>query len=190
LRLVTPVRATGAVDVLAHARSHPARLGTSRLVCVDGPSGSGKTTIALELGRLAEAKVVRLDDLYPGWDGLFGVDEIVLDLLRPLAEGQPGHYRRYDWIAEEHQESHQVDPAPMLVLEGVGAGNLAWRHLITTLVWVEAPRALRLERALDRDGDSEREHLVAWMRDEDRLYAEQRTGSAADLVIDTGPGLP
>jgi uridine kinase len=176
----------GAADVLAHALAHPPRLGASRLICVDGPAGSGKTTIAQEIGRLADAQVVRLDDLYPGWDGLFEVETVVLGLLRPLAEGRPGHYRRYDWIAGEHQETHRVDPAPLLVLDGVAAGNRAWRDLVTTLVWVHAPRAERLERAVARDGESERDRLLAWMRDEDRLYAEERTGEAADLVIDTG----
>jgi uridine kinase len=183
---VTPVRADGAADVLAHARAHPPRLGTTRLICVDGPAGSGKTTIAQEIGRLVDAEVVRLDDLYPGWDGLLEVEAVVLGLLRPLAEGRPGHYRRYDWLAGEHQESHQVDPAPLLVLEGVGAGNRAWRDHVTTLVWVHAPRAERLERAVARDGEGERDHLLAWMRDEDRLYAAERTSAAADLVVDTG----
>ena len=187
---MTPTPAKGAVDVLAHARAHPARLGSGRLICVDGPAGSGKTTIAEEIGRLAAAPVVRLDDLYPGWSGLFEVEAVVLDLLQPLAEGRPGHYRRYDWGAREHQERHQVDPAPVLVLDGVGAGNRAWRELVTTLVWVEAPRAERLERAVARDGERERDHLVAWMRDEDLLHADQGTREAADLLIDTGPGLP
>lgn len=187
---MTPPSADAAVDVLAHARAHPARLGTTRLICVDGPAGSGKSTLAREVARLAGARVVRLDDLYPGWDGLFAVDAVVLDLLRPLAEGRPGQYRRYDWPAEEHQETHTVEPAPVLVLDGVGAGNRAWRDLATTLVWVEAPPALRLERALARDGEGVRDRMVAWMRDEDRLYAEQRTRAAADLVVDTGPGLP
>jgi uridine kinase len=160
------------------------------LICVDGPAGSGKTTVAQEIARLAEAPIIRLDDLYPGWDGLFVVDAVVLDLLRSLAEGRPGHYRRYDWITHEHQEARQVDPAPLLVLDGVGAGNRSWRDLITTLVWVEAPRAERLERAVARDGEHERDHLVGWMRDEDLLYAEQGTREAADLVIDTGAALP
>ena len=187
---MTTPRSLTADDVLEHALAHPPRLGPTRLIAVDGPSGSGKTTLAVEVGRRSGAEVVRLDDLYPGWDGLFAVDAVVLDLLTPLADGAPGRYRRYDWQAHEYRESHRVEPAPLLVLDGVGAGNRAWRHLVTTLVWVEAPAETRLARAVARDGEPAREHLTAWMRDEDRLYAEQRTRAAAHLVLETGPLSP
>jgi uridine kinase len=48
------------------------------LVLVDGPSGSGKSTLADALVRDGDpaallppgAQLLRLDDVYPGWDGL------------------------------------------------------------------------------------------------------------------------
>lgn len=178
-----------AADVVAHARSHPARLGSGRLVCIDGPAGSGKSTLAAEVAVLSGATVVRMDDLYPGWDGLFEVDREVLALLRPLREDATGYYRRFDWADAEFRETHHVDPVPLLVLDGVGSGNRAWRDLVTTLVWVEAPPDVRLARGLARDGDDQREHWLRWMRDEDRLFAEQETRAHADLLLDTsGPG--
>lgn len=176
-----------AEDALAHARSRPSTLGAGRLVCVDGPAGSGKTTLAAELGALAGAPVVHLDDLYPGWDGLLAVDPMVLGVLRPLSEGQPGSYRRYDWYADEYRETVQVEPVPLLVLEGVGAGNRAWQDLITTLVWVEAPGEVRQARWLARDGEGAREHWPSWTRDEERLFDLQGTKARADLVVQTGP---
>ena len=175
-----------AAEVLAHALAHDATLGTGRLVCLDGPAGSGKTTLASEIAAAASAPVVHLDDLYPGWDGLLEVDPAVLGLLRPLADGRPGRYRRWDWYAGEYRETRQVDPAPWLVLEGVGAGNRAWADLVTTLVWVEAPAETRRTRALARDGDGLLEHWAAWTRDERRLFREQDTRARADLVVDTG----
>jgi uridine kinase len=177
---------TPAADVLAHALDRDPTLGSGRLLCIDGPAGSGKTTLAAELATLAGAPVVHLDDLYPGWDGLFAVDREVLGLLRPLAEGRPGCYRRWDWYAGEYRETHEVDPAPVLVLEGVGAGNRAWADLVTTLVWVEAPPETRAARALERDGDGLLEHWEAWARDEQRLFDEQGTRARADLVVETG----
>ena len=188
MRLVT-IPSLWAEDVLAHARAGPSRLGSGRLVCIDGPSGSGKSTLAGQVSALGPATVVRMDDLYPGWEGLFDVDPEVLGLLGPLAQDRAGTYRRYDWVAQEYQETRQVDPAPLLVLEGVGSGNRAWRGLVTTLVWIEAPAAVRLARGVERDGDAERAHLIAWMRDEDRLFADQDTRAAADLRFDTAPRL-
>lgn len=174
--------------VRSHAEAHPARLGSGRLVCIDGPAGSGKTTLALRVAELCGAPVVRMDDLYPGWTGLFEVEPEVLDLLGPLADGRAGTYRRFDWEAEEYRESHRVDPVPLLVLEGVGSGNRAWRGLVTTLVWVEAPDEVRLARGLARDGEAHRERWLQWMKDEARLFAQEQTRSHVDLVFDTVHG--
>ena len=182
-----PQQVTGATDVLAHALARPPRLGSGRLICIDGPAGSGKTTLAAALTELSGAAVVHMDDLYPGWNGLFDVDAEVLGLLGPLGEDRPGQYRRFDWAAGGYRESHTVDPQPLLVLEGVGSGNRAWRDLVTTLVWVEAPFELCLERGLTRGGEGVREHWLGWVDDEARLFAEQDTRAHADLVVDTGP---
>ena len=175
--------------VLAHAEARPARLGTGRLICIDGPAGSGKTTLAGQVADMSGAPIVRMDDLYPGWEGLFAVEPEVLGLLRPLSEDRTGSYRRFDWAAGAYAETHLVEPVPLLVLEGVGSGNRAWRHLVTTLVWVEAPDDLRLARGLARDGDGYREHWRRWMDDEARLFAEEETRTRADLVFDTGAGV-
>src|SRR4030095_996439 len=40
----------------------PARLGGTRLVCVDGPAGSGKTTFGRRLAAAPDAPVVQLGD--------------------------------------------------------------------------------------------------------------------------------
>lgn len=172
-------------EVLAHAEARPPTLGSGRLVCIDGPAGSGKTTLAAAVSERSGALVVHLDDLYPGWDGMFSFAPHVQALLTPLASGDTGYYRRYDWADGEYRETHHVDPAPLLVLEGVGSGNRAWAGLVTTLAWVEAPRDERLRRGLTRDGEAMRERWLGWMRDEGVLFAEEHTHERADLVFGT-----
>jgi uridine kinase len=180
------VTVTGwAAEVLAHARARPPRLGAGRLVCIDGPAGSGKTTLAAQVVELGDASVVPMDDLYPGWDGLFEVDPVVLGVLGPLSEGRAASYRRYDWTVGEHAEAHTVEPVDLLVLEGVGSGNRAWQDLVTTLVWVEAPDDVRLVRGLARDGEHLRAQWLRWIADESRLFAQEDTRARADLVFDT-----
>ena len=174
--------------VLELVDDRPPTLGRGRLICVDGPAGSGKTTIASEIAALTGAPVVHMDNLYEGWDGLPRVGDQLDRLLRPLSRNRPGSYRRWDWYADRWAEVVVVPPAPLLVVEGVGSGSRSHAGLITVLVWVEVPAALRLERGLARDGVEMDEHLRAWARAEQEHFDRDGTRSRADLVVDGTTG--
>lgn len=166
-------------SVLELAWSRPPTLGAGRLVCVDGPSGSGKTTLADALG----ASVVRMDEMIEGWSGLRTVDAQLEGLLRPLAAGSPGSYRRYDWHRGEYAETVTVPPAPLLVLEGVGSGSLVVADLVTVLVWIEAEREVRMARGLERDGEAFAPYWKAWADEETDHFARHGTRERADLLL-------
>jgi uridine kinase len=173
------------------ALSRPPTLGGGRLVCVDGPAGSGKTTLAAAIAASAfDAHVVHMDDLYDGWDGLPRIADQVEPLLRPLAAGVAGHYRRYDWIAGRYAETVAVAPCSLLVLEGVGSGSTPWADLVTAVAWVAAPAALRLSRGIERDGAGTREHWLRWMVEEEALFERESTEARADLVVDGTGAVP
>ena len=125
-----------------------------------------------------------MDDLYPGWSGLPEVDAQLSGLLLPLARGEPGRFRRYDWVAGGFAEEVVVDPVPLLVVEGVGSGAARFASLVTVLVWVEAPYDLRLERGIARDGDAFAPHWDQWAIDEAVLFEGEQTRWRADVVVD------
>jgi cytidylate kinase len=175
--------AAAAARVLEHALSRPPTLGHGRLVCLDGPAGSGKTTLAAAVAERTPAHVVHMDDLFPGWAGLAQAPGLVSRMLAPLAGGQNGHYRRYDWARGAFAEWHQVRPGGLLVIEGVGSGCLPWAGLTTTLAWVMAPRGSRMRRGLDRDGHRHAEAWRRWAVQEDALFVRERTRSRAHLAI-------
>ncbi len=172
--------------VVALTMSRPPTLAGARLVCIDGPAGSGKTTLAGEVAALVTgAQIVHMDDLYAGWSGIDHAVTAQLDgILLPLAESRPGAYRRFDWHADEFAETHIVEPAPLVVLEGVGSGTTAHAALRTVLVWVEAPRDLRLDRGVDRDGENLRGRWQAWEVAELRVFDREQTRSHADVLVD------
>ena len=64
------------------------------VVAIDGPSGAGKTTLADAVATDLDCPVVRVEDLYPGWDGLAeGVRLLVEQVLEPLCRGEVARYR-------------------------------------------------------------------------------------------------
>ncbi|MBS45791.1 MAG: 4-amino-4-deoxy-L-arabinose transferase [Nocardioides sp.] len=162
----------------------------ARLLLVDGPSGAGKTTLALAVAEHSPwpTRVVHADELYDGWAGLAAVVPQLDTLLRPLAAGGSGTYRRYDWHAGRYADEVAVDLEPdgLLVVEGVGSGALPTRDLATALVWAQAPAETCRERGLARDGAAYAPHWDAWHAQETAHHAGHRTRAASDLVVRTG----
>ncbi len=166
--------------------SAPPTLGPGRLVCIDGPAGSGKTTLATRLtGVVAQAQVVHCDELLQGWHGLPGLADSVAGLLAPLSAGEPGRWRRWDWLADAWAESQLVPPGGLLVLEGVGSWSPAIADLVGVLVWVETASDVRLARGLARDGEQMRPQWEQWRLDETALFARLDTRDHADVLVDT-----
>lgn len=172
-------------DLLDTVRRRPARLGTTRVLGIDGPSGSGKTTLADLLADAAGAPVVRLDELYRGWDGLDEVGPLVEELLAPLRDGGTGRVARWDWHRDRLGDDLVVVPAPLIVLEGVGSGQRRLAPLLSLLVWVEAPVEERHRRGLERDGEAAAVPLARWWQAEECHFEQEATRSRADRIITT-----
>jgi uridine kinase len=183
----TPARTTTVGELADRVRAAPARLGGVRLVCVDGPAGSGKTTLA---GRLAatlgdDVALVHLEELYAGWTITGAVARLCAGVLRPVAEGRPGAFHRYDWTAQRFADDATVVPVrPVLVVEGCGSSPRSLDPWTTLRIWVEAPARLRRARGLARDGA----HLAAewrrWQVTEAAEFARENTRARADVRVD------
>ncbi|MEO3938769.1 (d)CMP kinase [Dermatophilaceae bacterium Soc4.6] len=184
-----PVRADpAAVDaVAALAAAAAPRCGSVLVIAVDGPSGAGKTTLARALGRRLDARVVHMDDIYPGWDGLAEAVPLVAEqVLVPLSRGDDAAYRRWDWVRHRWATRPRDVPwVPRLVLEGVGSSVLPAGSYAAVRVWVEASREVRHARGIARDGEAYRPHWERWAAQEDALFAADGTRARADLVVST-----
>lgn len=159
-------------------------------VLIDGLSGAGKSTLAdrlvaeWERRRGIRPQLVRLDDIYPGWDGLEAAHrQLRDDLLAPLADARPGSFVRWDWHADAAAERHVVDPARPLVVEGTGCLSRATRRLASFGVWVDLDEPTRRARALARDGDTYAPHWERWAAQERAFGDREHPHEIADLTI-------
>lgn len=181
---------TAAADVADLLLERSPALGAGRLLCIDGPAGSGKTTLATAVSDVLQDRglsvsVVHLDDVYDGWTGLSGVGALVeRQIVGPLRIGEPGKFRRYDWHTGRRAEERTVEPADVVILEGVGAGHPAYADAVTALVWVAAAAELCSARVLARDGTDVEPQLRQWQADEGRLFAEEHTRDRAAMIVD------
>lgn len=181
--------AEAATLVVRTLLARPTTLGRGRLLCIDGPAGSGKTTLAQAVAALLPVQVIHMDDLYDGWRGLPDVHRQLETLTRPLASGESGAYRRYDWHRGRYAETVEVPPVDVLLIEGVGSGSSTIEELITLLVWVESDQPTRLRRGLARDGENRRNHWRRWQELEQDHLRREKTRDRAALRFD-GDGVP
>jgi uridine kinase len=168
-------------------RAATPRLGRTRLVCIDGPAGSGKTTLAdrLRAALGAGTTVVHMDDLYAGWTMTGGYARLAAGVLRPLADGRPGTFLRYDWHAGRFADVPTAVPVPeFLVVEGCGSCPRAVDPWTVLRIWVEAPQPVRLARGLARDGVAHEEHWLRWQEREAVAFAAEDTRARADVRVD------
>jgi gluconate kinase len=149
------------------------------IVLIDGRSGSGKSTLACDLAPRLGAQLVRLDDLYPGWDGLEEGSRMVGDDIL-----QRARWRRWDWNRAAAAEWNFIDGDVPLIIEGSGSLSRANRSRATFGVWVELDEPTRKKRALHRDGESYAPFWDRWAAQEQMFFDRERPDLVADLRID------
>jgi uridine kinase len=155
------------------------------VVLIDGGSGSGKSSIADQLALTLPARVVRLEDIYPGWDGLEAASDAVHGDI--LASEDPG-WRSWDWTRSAPGESHPIDSSGALIIEGSGSLSRKNRRLATFGIWLRLDEPTRRERALERDGDVYAPHWDRWAAQEARFAERERPEEWADAVLDVSSG--
>ncbi|MFJ1708205.1 uridine kinase [Kitasatospora sp. NPDC088346] len=184
--MVDPPGLPEPLDGLAAAcRALPPSLGPVRLIAVDGHAGSGKTTFA---GRLAAAlggaPVVHLDDLATHEEPFGWVGRLRRQVLEPLAAGRTAAYPAYDWTLRRFTGLRRAPAAPVVLVEGVGAGRRAVRPSLAALVWMELAADAARARGELRDGPDLAEFWAGWARAEHAHFAADPSRRYADLQVD------
>ncbi|MFF6950385.1 uridine kinase [Streptomyces iakyrus] len=171
-------------DLAARVRRLSSSCGPVRLVGVDGHAGSGKSTFAGQLAAaLGGAPVLRLDDI-ASHDALFDWTVRLLEqVIEPLSHGRTAHYAPYDWRARRFGPPRPLPPAPVLLVEGVGAGRRALRSHLALLLWMELPCEEAWARGRSRDGEEQREFWDGWVPAERRHFADDPSRPFADLLV-------
>lgn len=154
---------------------------------VDGPSGAGKSSLS-EAVRASwpgpAPTLVRLDDVYPGWNGLERASaDLARTLVPPVRRGAVGRWRRWDWARGLPGALETVHPGRALIVEGCGAFGVDDRGSDTLRVWVDASDDLRKRRALGRDGGRYDPFWDLWERQWRRYVRRMSPEGRADLHV-------
>ena len=162
-----------------------AALGRPRVLAVDGRSGSGKSTFVARLAATVPGTaVVHTDDVAWHHDFFDWADLLLDGVLVPWRAGRDVAYRPPPWDARGRAGAITVPAvAPLLVVEGVGAGRKAFAPYLDALIWVQTDRAVATRRGLERDG-GDVAFWDEWEARERPFLAADRPWARADLVVE------
>ena len=158
------------------------------IVLIDGRAGSGKSTLAAmlqnQLFKDGESlpRLIHMDDLYEGWDGLqAGVDYLQRLILNPVAARKKASWQEFDWSAGMRVRWREFEGQTPLIVEGCGALSRLSGEVAHLRVWVEADADVRFQRWVEREGSDE--NFGRWAAQEVEFYARERSPELADVTV-------
>ncbi|MEV7400878.1 hypothetical protein AB0N93_10830 [Streptomyces sp. NPDC091267] len=176
---------------MADLSLHAARLralapscGPVRLIGVDGHAGSGKSTFTARLAAaLDDAPVLHLDDLATHEQLFDWTDRLREQVIEPLSRGDRARYEPYDWTSRNFGPPRALEPAPVVLIEGVGAGRRALRPFLAHLLWMELPATESWERGRRRDGPALTAFWDEWTTAEEAHFSADPSLPSADALV-------
>ncbi len=163
------------------------------LVAIDGAGGSGKSTLAAQLmiDLTGDAALIAMDDfivrdrmLDDSWERGWDRDRLRAQVLDPLTRGERLAYERFDWERNALGETMELEPALMIIVEGITCLHPDLESYWHLRVWVETPPEIARERGRARDADNENaQHWNHWALNDARYRREYRPHQRAHVVV-------
>ena len=162
---------------------------TTPILLIDGRAGSGKSTLAATVKALffkqgeSAPRVVHMDDLYPGWDGLeAGADYLNRFVLAPIGRREGASWQEWDWATNERSgQWREFRGGTPLIIEGCGSLQGVSSEVAHLRVWLDVDDAVRHERWIAREGNDE--FWGRWAAQEVEFYAREKSPELADLTF-------
>lgn len=170
--------------------------GKLPIILIDGKAASGKSQFAKDLSELyfqsetQAARIVQMDDLYPGWDGLAeGSLYLLSHILSPLSQGKTANWQIWNWHTNQRGADDVVNGhrefsgGTALIIEGCGSLSRQTSEIADLTIWIQAEENERRKRFNLRDHGKFDEYFGMWAAQEDEFYIREKSPELAQLTV-------
>ena len=161
------------------------------IIAIDGPAGAGKTTLAheifLAISPRMSVNVIHMDDLYDGWDNALGEDltKVLTHIVDQHKQKKSAKISKYNWTNSSFEDSEELAPADLLILEGVGSGDMAIQDDLAALIWIDIDPEIGVKRVIERDGAQVANEMRKWLGTQEEYFSQHSTREKADFILTT-----
>ena len=159
------------------------------VIAVDGRSASGKSTFATRLAAVLECQCVHTDDI--AWHHSFfdWWPLLIQHVLQPFKAGQLVLWTPDAWHEHKRSGAISVQPAPILIVEGVSSTRRELSRWIDYTIWMETDAQLAERRGLERDGPNGYDFWFEWQSHENPFLERDQPWTRASLIVDGAPSV-
>ncbi len=168
------------------------------IVLIDGRAGAGKSSFAEQLCNNlfreleSSPRLVTMEDLYEGWDGLeAGSLYLLQSVLRPLQQGLEANWQVWDWgnsargrDSEPGNGWRSFSGGNVLIIEGCGSISRETAPLANLRVWIESSEQVRKARYSQRDGGKFDDQWLGWASQEDHFIQVHKPKELVDWIVE------
>jgi uridine kinase len=143
--------------------------------------------IFLALSPKMSVNVIHMDDLYDGWENALTPDltSILQYLSSQHQKRSAANIQRYNWTTSSFGEVEILEPADLLILEGVGSGDKAIQDEFSALIWIDIDPAIGVTRVIGRDGPQVADEMNKWLGTQQEYFSQHSTREKADFILTT-----
>ncbi|MBT2367662.1 hypothetical protein J7E88_20720 [Streptomyces sp. ISL-10] len=170
----------------ARLRALAPSCGPVRLIAVDGHAGSGKSTFSARLAAAfggEDVPVLHLDDLATHEELFAWTGRMLEEVIAPLSRGRSASFHPYDWNLRRFLPARPLPAAPVVLVEGVGAGRRALRPYLARILWMDRAAEESWSRGRRRDGRGLSDFWDGWTAAEMRHFAADPSRPYADILV-------
>jgi len=169
--------------------------GERFVVAIEGGSASGKTTLSQMLESVYDCTVFHMDDFFlrpeqrtperfsePG--GNVDRERFLEEVLNPLSRGEAVRYRRFDCSTFTLGEPMEVEPKPLVIVEGAYCMHPELADHYDLSVFLDVSPDLQRERIAKRNGPEMAKRFHGeWIPMEQLYFKELNVKKRCGLVI-------